>query len=61
VDLRRGDGGYNAPWSWHFAPEETRMIEVSIEVCDGLPSYVEAHLDEFPTYCPWGARVMAER
>jgi hypothetical protein len=59
--LRRGDGGFNRPWSWHLDPVETRMVEVAIEVCDGRPSYVEAHLDEFPTYCPWGARVVAER
>ena len=59
--VRRGDGGFNAPWSWHLDPAETRMVEVAIEVCDGTPSYVEAHLDEFPMYCPWGASVLAER
>ena len=59
--LRRGDGGFNAPWSWHLDPAEVRMAEAAIEVCDGRPSYVESHLDEYPTYCPWGARVVAER
>ncbi len=58
---RSGDGGFNAPWSWHLDPAETRMVEVAIEVCDGTPSYVEAHLADFPRYCPWGARVTAER
>lgn len=57
----RGDGGFNAPWSWHLDPTETRLVEAAIEICDGRPSYVEAHLDEFPTYCPWGAIVVAER
>ena len=59
--LRRGDGGFNAPWTWHLDPAETRMVEVAIEVCDGRPSYVEAHQADFPSYCPWGATVVAER
>jgi hypothetical protein len=59
--LRRGNGGFNAPWSWHLDPGEVRMTEAAIEVCDGRPSYVESHLDDYPTYCPWGARVVGER
>jgi hypothetical protein len=59
--LRRGDGGFNAPWSWHLDPAEVRMAEVAIEVCDGRPSYVESHLGDYPMYCPWGARVVGER
>jgi hypothetical protein len=59
--LRRGDGGFNAPWSWHLDPAETSVAEVAIEVCDGRPTYVETNLDDFPTYCPWGARIVAER
>lgn len=57
--LRRGDGGFNAPWTWHLDPAETRFVEVAIEICDGRPSYVEAHQPDFPRYCPgaptwWG-------
>jgi hypothetical protein len=59
--LREGDGGFNQPWSWHLDPAETRMTEAALEVCDGRPSYVEAHRQDFPTYCPWGARLVAER
>lgn len=59
--LRPGDGGFNAPWSWHFDPEAVRFTEVAIELCDGTPSYVEAHLQDFGTYCPWSARVVALR
>jgi hypothetical protein len=59
--LQRGDGGFNAPWSWHLDPADTRLVEVAIEVCDGAPSYVEAHQGDFPTYCPWGARIVSER
>jgi hypothetical protein len=59
--LRRGDGGFNAPWTWHLDPDNTRLVEAAIEICDGTPSYVETHQDDFPTYCPWGARIVAER
>jgi hypothetical protein len=61
--LRRGNGGFNAPWSWHLDPAETRLTEVAIEVCDGTPSYVEAHVDDFVPvgYCPWSARIIGIR
>lgn len=59
--LRAGNGGFNGSWSWHFDPAQTRFVDLAIEVCDGRPSYVEAHLSEFPTYCPWGARVVERR
>jgi hypothetical protein len=59
--LRRGDGGFNAPWSWHIDPDQVRMAEAAIEVCDGRPSYVEEHVDDYLAvgYCPWAARVIA--
>jgi hypothetical protein len=59
--LRPGSGTFNAPWTWHLDPDATRMVEVAIEVCDGRPSYVERNQADFPTYCPWGARIIAER
>lgn len=59
--LRRGDGGFNAPWTWHLDPAETRLVEAAIEVCDGRPSYVERNQADFPTYCPWGASVISRR
>jgi hypothetical protein len=59
--LRGGDGGFNAPWTWHLDPAQTRFTEAAIEVCDGQPSYVEQHQSDFPSYCPWGARIVAER
>ena len=59
--LRPGDGGFNAPWTWHLDPDQTRFVEAAIEVCDGRPSYIETHQAEFPSYCPWGARVVARR
>lgn len=61
--LARGDGGFNKPWSWHLVPRSVRMVEVSIELCDGLPSHVEGDLDYWlenvGQYCPWGGRIVA--
>jgi hypothetical protein len=41
------------------------MAEVAIEVCDGLPSYVEENVDEFVDrvgrYCPWAAQLVELR
>jgi hypothetical protein len=59
--LRPGNGGFNAPWTWHLEPSSVRFVEAAIEVCDGRPSYVEAHQSDFATYCPWGAKVVAKR
>jgi hypothetical protein len=59
--LRSGNGGFNAPWTWHLDPAETRLVELAIEVCDGRPSYVETHQPEYAVYCPWGAKVIERR
>jgi hypothetical protein len=57
--IARGDGGHNAPWSWHFVPNQWELTEVSIELCDATPEYVEAHLSTFidtiGRFCPWSA------
>jgi hypothetical protein len=49
----------NTGWSWHL--EEIEFAEVTIEVCDGLPSHVEREGTRFANgvYCPWSARVIA--
>lgn len=57
-----GQGNHNAPWSWHLDPEEIEMAEMTIELCDGRPTYVEENLAEFVNtvgrYCPWSARLV---
>ncbi|MCF3653170.1 MAG: hypothetical protein L2C94_003275 [Aigarchaeota archaeon] len=62
-ELARGDGGFNKPWSWHLKPETVRMVEVSIELCDSTPSFVESELDYWletvRSYCPWWGRIIA--
>jgi hypothetical protein len=61
--LARGDDGFNKPWSWHLRPETVRMVEVSIELCNGTPSFVESELDYWletvRSYCPWRGRIIA--
>ena len=60
--IGRGDGGHNLNWDWHFLPGEWLLAEVSIELCDGTPSYVNDNLDYFVDtvgqYCPWGSYVL---
>jgi hypothetical protein len=62
--IDRGNDGYNLGWSWHFIPEEWNLAEMSIEVCDGTPSYVEENLDEWlsmqDSFCPWDSYVKEE-
>jgi hypothetical protein len=61
-ELARGDGGFNAPWTWHMIPETVRIVDAAIELCDGTPSMVEANLDYWidtvGSFCPWGARIV---
>jgi len=59
--VQPGDGGFNAPWTWHLDPAGTRLVDTAIGTCSGSPSYVETHRTAFPTYCPWGARVVERR
>lgn len=63
--LARGSAQINEPWSWHFVSDQWSLAELSIELCDSWPSYVEEHLDEWladvGSFCPWGSRVVGER
>jgi hypothetical protein len=53
-----GQGYHNQPWGWHLDPDQTEMAENTIEVCSGLPSFVEENLADWMAlgrYCPWSA------
>ncbi len=54
-----GQDAHNEAWSWHLDPQDIEMAEVTIEVCDATPSFVEENLDYFvdvvKRYCPWAA------
>jgi hypothetical protein len=62
-NLARGNGGFNAPWSWHLDPASIRFPEVAVELCDGCPGGVEANAGTWGTglFCPWSSEVIAEQ
>ena len=45
----------NTGYSWHLV--DVTFVEIAIELCDGLPSHVEAAGVGYANgrYCPWGA------
>jgi hypothetical protein len=51
----RDASSVNAPWSWHIDPQTLEFADQTIEVCDGLPEYVEDRTLTSDTYCPWSA------
>ena len=59
-----GDGGFNAPWHWHFDSKQWVLTEMSPEVCDARPSDMEkaqAGPGEAGTeFCPWAAYLLRE-
>ena len=64
-NLLRGDGGFNAPWSWHMDPTTVTFPDAATEVCDGCPSFVETSVrnavpgSSLGSYCPWSAQLIA--
>lgn len=63
-EIARGNEGYNSDWSWHFIENQWSLAEISTEVCDGRPGFVEEDLDywvdQVGNFCPWSARVVGE-
>jgi hypothetical protein len=61
--LAQGNGGFNAPWSWHLDPDTVRFPEVAIELCDGCPSDVETSGGSWGNgaFCPWSSEIIAEQ
>ena len=55
----RDDPGVNTSWSWHIDPATLEFADMTIEVCDGLPSFVEDGTVTSDQYCPWSAKVIA--
>ncbi len=58
-----GPAGYNGPYSWHLDATATEMADATIELCSGLPSFVEKNLDSWLVdvgqYCPWSAQLLS--
>ncbi len=51
--------GVNEGWTWSLDPADFEFADTTIEVCDGIPSDVEAGLVTSDRYCPWSALVTA--
>lgn len=54
---KRGDGGFNAPWTWHIDPASVTFAEVTIEACQTAISAIDDDLDywiDFGQVCIWG-------
>jgi hypothetical protein len=53
--------GCDAQWSWHPDPSDMEFADFTVEICDGVPSYIEENEAEWMAsvgyYCPWSARV----
>jgi len=61
----RGNGDYNYDWSWRFEDNTWTIVEISIELCDGNPFYIEENLDYYintinGNYCPWSSQIDRE-
>jgi hypothetical protein len=53
----RGESSVNEGWSWSIDPESLEFADMTTEVCDGLPSYVEDGSLTGDYFCPWSAEV----
>jgi hypothetical protein len=62
-ELECAPAAWNRPWRWYLRPDTVRFAEVTIELCDGEPSYVEGNCESFGggSYCPWGAEMTSLR
>ena len=57
--VRDGEPTVNTGYSWEIDPADFEWADVTTEVCDGLPSDVEAGVITSDRYCPWSAVVTA--
>ncbi|HMI89215.1 MAG TPA: hypothetical protein VK550_34285 [Polyangiaceae bacterium] len=62
-ELECGNNTYNCGWTWRMNPASVTFAELTIEVCDATPSYVEGNCASFPNgrYCPWSAELIELR
>ena len=56
--LVRGVTGVNVGHDWSIDPESVEFADVTIELCDGLPSQIDDGTFEGDRFCPWSAKVV---
>lgn len=53
--------GCDNQWKFNVDAEDVHWADMTIELCDGRPSYVSGNLedwmDQVGSWCPWGAKV----
>ncbi|HRI70909.1 MAG TPA: hypothetical protein PK156_42035 [Polyangium sp.] len=53
----------DSDWTYHVDPNDVGFADVTIELCDGTPQYIEDNKAEWIStvkqYCPWSAKVTA--
>lgn len=54
----RDSPSVNEPWSWHIDPATLEFADMTTEVCDGLPEYVEDGTLTSDYYCPWLTKII---
>ena len=54
----RGSADVNTGYTWHIDPNDIDFADITIELCDGLPSDVEKNQVSGDRYCPWAAKVV---
>lgn len=54
----RDDTSVNEGWSWSIDPDSLEFADMTTEVCDGLPSYVEDGSLTGDYFCPWSAEII---
>jgi len=54
----RGDPSVNVGYTWHIDPATLEFADMTTEVCDGKPSFVEAGQITGDRFCPWSAKVV---
>ena len=59
VVRHEGEDPINRGYTWSIDPEDFEWAGATIEVCDGIPSDVEAGVVTSDRYCPWSAKVTA--
>jgi|SRR5688500_14221300 len=55
----RDETSVNEGWSWSIDPDSLEFADMTTEVCDGLPSYVEDGSLSGDYFCPWSAEIIA--
>jgi hypothetical protein len=54
----RGRTGVNYGHEWSIDPDSFEFADMTMEICDGLPSHVDDGILTGDRFCPWSAEVI---